>query len=308
MDWRPVEGLSATIDIDDKEIIDFIDVGQVPVPLAPRIPSMNDHKKPPKSHPLPQSSIVINGYNVRWHNWKLQYSMDPVFGLQLYHIRYAADCEERFLIYKLSISEMYVPYGAAGKTWRWRGAFDGGEYGLGKSASPLVLGKDVPMNAKLLSCPRLDDTTGEVSELDGCIAIFEVDDSPMYKHYDADRKIAEGMTATNMVMSFMCTVGNYDYIYNFIFSMEGNIEIRVYATGILLARGVIQEKNDPDCIENCQDFINENTVAPPHQHYFNYRIDFDIDGANNMLTEVGKLSFRTLVPAASNNNIFSHCS
>lgn len=180
-----------------------------------------------------------------------------------------------------------MPYGAEGETWTWRGAFDVGEYGLGKTAVPLVLGKDVPMNAKLLSCPQLDDTTGEVSEMEGCIAVFERDASPVYTHYDDSIKDNTGMRGTDMVLMFMCTVGNYDYMFQLIFSMDGNIEVSIFATGIILARGVVNEKNNPNCIENCYDYVNENTVAPLHQHFFNYRIDFDIDGASNMITEVG---------------------
>ncbi len=285
MDWRPVEGLSATIDIADKKIVDFIDKGNVPVPDTPCIVDQTTPTKTKRSSEL-SSSIVVNGYQIKWRNWKFQYSMDPTFGLQFYHIRYLADSVERFLIYKLSITEMFVPYGADGDTWRWRGAFDAGEYGLGNTASPLILGKDVPSNAKLLSCPRLNDETGEVTELEGCIAVYEQDASPLYKHYDADSNVHEGMPGTQMVIGFMCTVGNYDYIFDLIFSLDGNIEVRISALGMLLLRGVVKEKNDPTCIEDCIDYVNEHTIAPEHQHFFNYRIDFDIDGTNNMLTEV----------------------
>lgn len=247
--------------------------------------SDNSDEMTPSEH-RSESAIYINGYHINWHKWKYQYSMDPVHGLQLYHIRYVADGEERLIIYKLSISEMFVPYGADGETWRWRGIFDAGEYGLGKYASPLMLGRDVPINAKLLSCVQLDDTSGKVSKLEGCIAVYERDASPVYKHYNEDLGVDDAISATDMIITFVSTVGNYDYIFNFIFSMDGNIEVLVYATGILLLRGVLNEKNDPNCIEDCKDYVNGNTIAPVHQHFFNYRIDFDIDGANNMLTQV----------------------
>lgn len=125
-----------------------------------------------------------------------------------------------------------------------------------------------------------------MSELEGCIAVYERDASPLYKHYDSDLKADEGMKGTNMVLTFMCTVGNYDYMFDLIFSMDGNIQVVIHATGLLLLRAVIPTINDPNCIEDCKDYINENAIAPVHQHFFNYRIDFDVDGANNMLTEV----------------------
>lgn len=146
MDWSPIEGLGATIDIDGKKIVSIIDKGNVPVPKPP---CMFDNVHEPVTPSESESSIQINGFQINWHKWKFQYSMDPIYGLQLYHIRYLADQEERFLIYKLSISEMFVPYGADGNTWLWRGAFDAGEYGLGKSASPLILGNyDININFK----------------------------------------------------------------------------------------------------------------------------------------------------------------
>lgn len=300
MDWSPVEGISATIDLADKKVIDFIDKGNVPIPKAPCIDETAKYRRPsPKSHPLPKSSLNINGYQITWHNFKFQYSMDPIHGLQFYHIRYFADCEERFLIYKISLSEMFVPYGADGETWRWRGAFDVGEYGIGKTVSPLISGVDVPSNAKLLSCPKLNDNTGEVSELKGCIAVYERDNLPMYKHYDSDTDTHDSVTGTELVITSLSTIGNYDYFFEYVFTMDGNVQVGVLALGMVLLRGMANKKNDPNCIEDCLDYVNEHTIAPVHQHYFNYRIDFDIDGSNNMLTEV-RITFLELEATVGN--------
>lgn len=283
MDWSPVEGLSATIDIASKKIVKFSDKGNIPVPKPP---CFTELKSRVTSSAQPKSTIQVKGYQIKWQNWKLQYSIDPIHGLQLYHIRYFADGEERFLIYKISASEMYVPYGASGETWRWRGAFDAGEYGLGKTAASLALGVDVPLNSQLFSCPQLDADTAEVTALEGCFAVFERDASPGYKHYDRDSEATSAIAGSEMVLAFMCTVGNYDYVFHIIFSMDGNINVRTYATGLLLSRAVPQKLNDPNCIEDCQDFVNTNLISPVHQHFLSYRIDFDVDGTNNMLTEV----------------------
>jgi Cu2+-containing amine oxidase len=39
---------------------------------------------------------------------------------------------------------MVVPYGGPDGNWVWRNAFDEGEYGLGRLATPLEPGKDAP--------------------------------------------------------------------------------------------------------------------------------------------------------------------
>ncbi|KAJ6635452.1 Primary amine oxidase [Pseudolycoriella hygida] len=221
--------------------------------------------------------------------------MDTAHGLQFYGITFRSDCEERPLIYHLAFTEMYVPYGAHGKTWRWRGAFDAGEYGMGKNASPLKRGRDVPMTAKMLPCQKVDDNTGEVTVMEGCIAIYERDDSPLLKHYHETVKAAKA--GAEMVIAYMCTIGNYDYIIDHVFTMDGNIEVSLAATGILLARAVPNRINDPNCVEDCKDYINYHTIAPVHQHFFNYKIDFDIDGVDNSLLEPSCPSLTSVIPS-----------
>lgn len=85
MDYRPVEGLSATIDIAEKKIVHFVDKDDVPVPIAPCLGDLNYSMSPSESHHpselLPKSSIDVNGYIVKWNKWKFQYSFDPVFGI-----------------------------------------------------------------------------------------------------------------------------------------------------------------------------------------------------------------------------------
>lgn len=67
--------------------------------------------------------------------------------------------------------------------------------------------------------------------------------------------------------------------------------VMVMATGVLLARAVLNKMNDPNCIEDCLDYIHENTIAPVHQHYVNFRIDMDVDGASNMFLEVSTIHY-----------------
>ncbi len=279
-----------TVDIAAKKILSVIDKYIVPVPTSPlSYDSDTDHEMPAPSesvHQSSDSSIIANGFQVKWQNWKLQWSLDPVHGLQLYHIRYVADGEERLLIYKISLSEVFVPYGSTGETWRFRSAFDASEYGIGKHVAPLMLGRDVPTNAQLFSCSLVDESTGNVEEIEGCVGMYERDVLPVYTHYDKANNYHEGVTGTEMVITFMSTIGNYDYMFQYIFSMDGNIMVHLMASGIILSKGIIQRKNDPNCIEDCQDIVHDHNGGAVHQHFFCYRIDFDIDGPSNVLTEV----------------------
>ena len=53
----------------------------------------------------------------------------------------------RPIIYRMSMSEIYVPYAIPDPNWSWRSAFDIGEYNLGQYAEPLGKNVDVPENA-----------------------------------------------------------------------------------------------------------------------------------------------------------------
>jgi hypothetical protein len=53
----------------------------------------------------------------------------------------------RPIIYRLAMSEIYVPYGIPDPNWAWRTAFDIGEYNLGQFAVAQEKNADVPENA-----------------------------------------------------------------------------------------------------------------------------------------------------------------
>jgi primary-amine oxidase len=67
--------------------------------------------------------------------------------------------------------------------------------------------------------------------------------------------------------------------------MDGTIHVEPQLTGILLAKG--SNLATSPCVSGCKPLVEKNVLAPPHQHFFNFRIDFDIDGATpNRAAEV----------------------
>jgi primary-amine oxidase len=63
--------------------------------------------------------------------------------------------------------------------------------------------------------------------------------------------------------------------------MDGGIDVRAGATGTTLNRGV----NSVTEGDQYGTSVAANIAAPTHQHFFNFRIDFDVDGTNNRLVE-----------------------
>ncbi len=221
--------------------------------------------------------------------------MHPREGLVLHMVGYEDDGRLRPILYRASLSEMAVPYGDTDRNWRWRSAFDVGEYGMGRLAYPIEPNIDAPPNAKLIDVTYANDN-GQAYLMERAVGIYERDGGMLWKHYESFSKNNESRRARQLVIFFIATIGNYDYSINWIFHQDGVLELDSALTGIMLAKGVRDVKASahqplPGHL------VAANIVAPHHQHFFNFRLDFDVDGPAN---EVREMNTRAL-PAGPGN-------
>jgi primary-amine oxidase len=76
--------------------------------------------------------------------------------------------------------------------------------------------------------------------------------------------------------------GNYDYLFDWIFTQDGSIRVNVGATGIVQVKSA-----DPISSGKRGDqygrYISPNLVAVNHSHFMAFRIDLDVDGTDNSL-------------------------
>ncbi|MFN0190465.1 MAG: hypothetical protein ACKVP5_00580, partial [Aestuariivirga sp.] len=82
------------------------------------------------------------------------------------------------------------------------------------------------------------------------------------------------------------TLGNYDYVIDYVFQPRGAIKLRVGATGFDAIKSVTAANmGDATAKQDTEHgaLIAPYTVAPYHDHYINYRLDLDIDGEANTL-------------------------
>ena len=80
----------------------------------------------------------MNGNELEWQNWKMHIAFGHREGIALSTITY----DGRPVVYRLSVAEMVVPYGAPEWPHPRKFAFDSGEYGMGTMANELSLGCD----------------------------------------------------------------------------------------------------------------------------------------------------------------------
>lgn len=289
---RPVEGVVALVDMNTKKVIEFHDGGAMPLPPPSQELDMASIGKQ-RTAPAPLSitqpngpSFTLEGNEVRWQGWRFRFALHPREGLVLYTVGIEDKGKERPVCYRASLSEMVVPYADPDSNWRWRSAFDVGEYGVGRLASPLEPNVDAPSNATLLDVVFSDDS-GKVYTLPRAVGLYERDGGILWKHFDTYSGANESRRARELVLFFVACIGNYDYSVSWIFHQDGTLEVDAGLTGIMLPKGVDEMmSHDGSTMDNFGHLVSPNIVAPHHQHFFCFRFDMDVDGTRNGVAEI----------------------
>ena len=84
------------------------------------------------------ASFNVNGELVEWQKWRFRIGFNYREGITLHDVRY----DNRSLFYRLSLSDMFVPYGDPRPPDHRKSAFDFGDLGAGQCANNLKLGCD----------------------------------------------------------------------------------------------------------------------------------------------------------------------
>lgn len=295
----PIEGLMIVVDLNERQVYDVIDMGTQPYSKAN---FDYDEASVAPLQPAPQPLLIrqpqgktfeINGNEITWQNWKFRYLMHPRDGLTLYTVSYTDAGVERPILYRAGLSEMVVPYAETDPIWSVRSAFDVGEYRFGWLSTPMILGNEVPQNAVLLDALFADDA-GEPSLSEDIIAVYERDAGILWRHYDFNTGSHEGRRSRELVLTTVAAIGNYDYGISWVFHEDGTLEEQTDLTGIMLVKGT------EDLTETGNHFghlVAPHVVAINHQHFLNFRLDFDVDGPVNQVTEMNVAA----LPQGENN-------
>ncbi|KAM0750784.1 primary amine oxidase [Meredithblackwellia eburnea MCA 4105] len=216
-------------------------------------------------------SIEQDGQTVHWQKWKFTLNFDLREGMVLRNITY----EGRPIFYRLALSEMTVPYGDPRSPLQRKSAYDLGEAGAGQTANNLQLGCDclgVIHYFDGLGC----SPDGEPVVLPNTICMHEQDAGISWKHTNVRTGKADVTRSRELLLQLILTVGNYEYILQFIFDTAGSIHWEVRATGIMSVTPVDLDANASEMRYGT--IVAPGVFAPHHQHIFNIRIDPAIDG------------------------------
>ncbi|MDT0451266.1 primary-amine oxidase [Streptomyces hesseae] len=284
---HPVGGLAVDVDVIERRVVRITDTGPVPVPAEcgryePEFtgPARTD-LRPLEIRQPEGPSFHLDGPLLTWQNWSLRVDFNAREGLVLHRITHRDGDRERSVLHRASLAEMAVAYGEAAETRNWVAFLDAGEYSLGRNANPLRLGCDCLGEIRYLDAVLADDH-GRPQTLPNAVCVHEEDHGLLWKHTDVFHDNAvESRRSRRLVISYLATVGNYDYGFYWYFHQDGTIAFEVRSTGIVQTSAVPPGAGSPHGTE-----IAPGLLAPYHQHLFCVRLDVAVDGPANTVEEV----------------------
>ncbi len=285
---RPVEGLVAVVNLTTEEVLEVRDRGPVAMPTGPGfrrgktgVPARPAPK--PLAISLPKGpSFEVQGQEVTWQNWRFRFAVNPREGLVLYTVSYQDGGKWRPVLYRGSVTELFVPYGDPDPNQRYRMFFDAGEYGI--RVGTLEAGTDAPEYATFFDA-LLNESRGKPRKVEKAVALFERDAGLLWKHRFDDGN--ESRRGRQLVLLAIATIGNYEYGFEWTFHQDGTLEAQVLLTGIVQVKAAAapQSVGHTDNRFGHPVDAERRLLAMHHQHFFSYRLDLDVDGTFNRVFE-----------------------
>jgi primary-amine oxidase len=282
---HPIDGLIPVVDLHALEVVRIDDYGVVPLPPA----SGNyDAAHTTARTDLAALEIIqpdgpsfhIDGHEVDWQKWSFRFGFTPREGLVLYTIGYREDGVVRPIIYRASLAEMVVPYGDPDPKYVRQNAFDAGEYNIGGLANSLRFGCDCLGHIAYFDAV-LTNSRGGLATIPQAICMHEEDYGILWKHTDWRTGAVDVRRSRRLVISWIATVANYEYGFFWYFYQDGTLQFEVKLTGIVNTAAV-----PPGIRPKYGTLIAPGLNAINHQHFFNVRLDMNVDGQANSAYEV----------------------
>ncbi len=293
---RPIEGVVVRFDLDRMRVVEVEDHGVVPIPeragnySAERIAEPANFPHVPQGprtdvkaldiHQSDGPSFTVDGHHVEWQKWDLRIGFTPREGPVLHLVQYRDGGGLRPILYRASLSEMFIPYGDPNPTHYRKNVFDMGEYGVGLNTNSLELGCDCLGEIRYFD-GVVNDNDGNALILHNAICVHEEDYGILWKHTDSRIGKAEVRRSRRLAISSIATFGNYEYGYFWYLYQDGTIQYEVKLTGIISSGAVA-----PGVRPAHGELVAPGVYGPNHQHFFNVRLDMMVDGVDNSVDEI----------------------
>ncbi|THU91056.1 amine oxidase catalytic domain-containing protein [Dendrothele bispora CBS 962.96] len=227
---------------------------------------------------------------ISWMSWGFYLSFDRDMGLSLWDVRFVNPNSTtstrgpkagggKRIIYQLTPTEALAQYSGNDPmqtTTAWLDRY----FGMGTAVRNLIPYYDCPAEAVFLPATSMTPT-GTVKR-DRAVCVFESEGGgarPITRHTGWLKGEFGATKGYVLIVRSVSTVGNYDYIFDYTFHLDGTIEVRVSASGYLQG-GYWEPKQ-----EGYGGRIRDTTMGNLHDHVINFKVDLDISGTSNSLLE-----------------------
>ncbi|KAI0532470.1 copper amine oxidase [Xylaria digitata] len=214
------------------------------------------------------ASFKVSSDNlIEWQKWRFRIRFTPREGAVLHDVCY----DGRPILFRLSFSEMTVPYGDPRPPFQRKQAFDFGDGGIGRAANNLKLGCDCLGAIHYLSTV-VTDSEGKPELAPNVVCLHEQDNGIGWKHTNFRTGRAVVTRLREFVIQFVATLANYEYVFAYKLDTAGGISVETRATGIVSIVPIDEGK-----VSSYGNVVFPGALAQNHQHIFAVRIDPSID-------------------------------
>ncbi|KAJ0058443.1 hypothetical protein NL108_014646 [Boleophthalmus pectinirostris] len=214
----------------------------------------------------------VSHNHVLYMDWSFAFGLSSLTGMRVFDVRFR---NERIL-YELSVQEAMSVYGSVTPGLGMTKFLDS-SIGIGRFAHELVRGVDCPYEATYVDTYRYIDVS-QPMRFRNSICIFELYlGQPLRRHFaDFFHNSYGGMANSALVFRTITAIGNYDYMWDFIFYQTGAVEAKVHATGYISSSFLV-----PGNLKHGHQ-VAPNVLGNIHTHFINFKVDLDVAGVKNM--------------------------
>lgn len=218
--------------------------------------------------------VAVYKHAVEWQGWSFHVSATPQRGFAFYDVRFNG---ER-IIYEMMATEYSATYSSARSMHNLY--YSDGGYEMGGDVVPLYEDIDCPDGAIYMTAITGPNYGDIAYTTERAVCIFEAPQNyPLFRHAPAYDEYA-GLPSTILVVRSVITIGNYDYVQDCTFFLDGRLSVAKSASGYSLGTYNDWNKENPSVPAFGQLFTNS-VAGTLHVHQAAFKVDLDVAGSLN---------------------------
>ncbi|XP_062566747.1 amiloride-sensitive amine oxidase [copper-containing]-like [Saccostrea cucullata] len=219
----------------------------------------------------------MRGHTITWLGWQFSVTTTQHRGPAVFNVKFRG---ER-VVYENALNDIGLLYSADG-SGQDNIFYTDSTFGLGESKAA-ISDIDCPSHASYMRSVMWNPVAMRGTER-VTICIFEMDaQEPIYRHKGDDIEV--GMRNRYLVARYPTQLGNYDYLIDFQFHLDGKIVTTATAPGFIQASyyntlSAFYNPEEPG--RNPFGYrVSNDIIGPIHDHTFAFKVDLDVVSEKN---------------------------